>query len=658
MLLAVVSILAIKANDTWPVTLTTADGLPGKKLSMYMTYKSRLFRFDEATTKLRITVCETTSTATGSNASGRINNGPGYPYITLTELRVLNEKGEQIGYTATTNALAANSGSVEALSDGDTLTYFQSTTGKGTYGGNYHHLELTFDEPVSTFSLEWDSHYYMFSTLPEYVGLTPGTDYAPFPEQNLSLEKVTSIDALKDKNALFLLEGHSPEWHNESYGQTYAGGGYFESPYLATSIPSPSGLFNLVPVEGKTDTYTVSYFNHDRYLAAVKTTGYINWTNLEASAAEITFKEQSDGTFELTTTDNRFIIVEDAYMRMTILGNSDEGKQASKRPFSSKFTLHKATISGTSVVGRIQETIDEAEKRIALYHNRMAAEETIEENLKEAIEKAKKQLTNQTLTYAEFAKFASEFNDLLNEYVIAYAYQYVDSMLYISEQITNKKLPSSTKLNWKIGTFPEDAGLYLEFLAIELSDELVNSHNLSELDESIEKLEKGISDFWASRISGITSIPFRVGVSNDGLPGTLQSNGSYLWKSPIYYLNEPVNELRFTVIKTNNREAYLGYDIPAIAEFALYDQYGNKINLTEEMITVNSLTTFGGSTIAKMLDGKENTYYCGAISQDKADVYGFADNPQYCYIDIKLPQELSAFSYRQQGYSCWHTCPR
>lgn len=649
-IMAVVSLFTVKANGTWPITLTTADGLPGKKVSMYKTFASRLFTFDEPTSKLRITVCETTSTATGNN-SGRISNGPGFPYITLSELRVLNAKGEPISYTITTNAQASNSGLVEDLTDGDTLTYFQSTTGKGTYNGHYHHMELTFEKPISSFSVEWDSHYYMHTTMPEYVGLTPGTDYAPYPEQKMMLDKVTNIDELKNESGLFLLEGHSPQWHYESYNQTYAGGGYFESPYLATAIPSASGLFNLIPVDGKKDTYYISYFNHARYLSAGKGYNQMNWTDDESKAAEVKFKKLSDNNFELTANDDKLIIVEDAYMKLYTLENSEDGKKVSKRPFSSIFTIHKADISGTAVVDRIQETIDEAERRIALYHKYMSAEQTLENNLKKHIEDAKKLLNSTTLTYTEFAEFATNFNNLLKEYVGTYAYQNVDSMLYISEQLSDKTLPTSTDSKWKIGTFPEDYITYLELTAIELSEAVINSRYLEEIDENIEKLQKHISDFWNSRVSCITDIPFQVGMPNDGLPGTLQSNGAYKWTSPLYYLNEPVEKLRFTVVKTNNGESYMGYDVPALAEFELYDEFGRKVNLTEEMITVNSLTTFGGSTIAKMLDGQANTYYCGAFSPEKADVYGYAENPQYCYIDVVLPQPMSAFRYTQLGYS-------
>lgn len=649
-IVAVIMLTCIKANDTWPITLTKADGLPGKKVSMYMSYSSRLFTFDEPTTKLRITVCETTSTATGNNSSGRISNGPGFPYITLSELRVLNAKGEPISYTITTNAQASNSGLVEDLTDGDTLTYFQSTTGKGTYNGHYHHMELTFEKPISSFSVEWDSHCYMHNTMPEYVGLTPGTDYIPFPEQELSLEKVTSIEQLKDETGLFLLEGHVEAYFHEAYNHTYAGGGFFESPYLATSTPSASGLFTLVPVKGKSNTYKVSYFNHERYITKMKSAGSVQWTNIEASSEEITFTQLADGTFELTAADGNFIFVEDAYMRLNTLVNSDDGKSSSKRPYSSKFTIHKANISGASIVNRIQKIIDEAERRIGMYHKYMADEQTLENNLKKSIESAKNQMINPPLTYQEYAKFAAEFNNQLNEYVSTYTYQFVDSIMYICDCLAQKELPTSRESDWKLGTFPDTYANYLELLAIDISDKVINCTYLNELDEMIEVLTNTLDNFWASRISCIATLPFKVGATNDGLPGTLQSNGSYLWKSPIYYLEKPVKELRFTVLKTNNGESYLGYDIPAIAEFGIYDKFGRKVNLTEDMISVNSLTTFGGSTIAKMIDGQINTYYCGALP-DKVDVYGYANDPQYCYIDVKLPEEMEAFSYSQQGYS-------
>ena len=79
MFMALIATFATSAKDKWPITLTKADGLPGKKVSMYMSYSSRLFDLEEPTKVLRITMCETSSTSSATNSTaGRITTGPGY----------------------------------------------------------------------------------------------------------------------------------------------------------------------------------------------------------------------------------------------------------------------------------------------------------------------------------------------------------------------------------------------------------------------------------------------------------------------------------------------------------------------------------------------------------------------------------------------------
>lgn len=659
MFMALIAIFATNAKDKWPITLTKADGLPGKKVSMYMSYSSRLFDLEEPTNVLRITMCETSSTSSATNSTaGRITTGPGYAYVTLTEIRVLDAEGNHIKYTITTNAQATGAGVVEALADGDTLTYFQSTTSKGTYGGNYHHVELTFEKPISKFSVEWDSHPQMHSTIPTYAGLTPGTDYVPYPEQKLSFEKVTNIDELSKKGGLFLLEGHAPQWYNSSLDQTYAGGGFFEGPQLATSHPSPVGLFSLIPVKGKKDTYKVAYINHDHYIASISKANSLNTTNLESSAAEIKFTMTSDGNFKLTASEDAFLVVEDAYMRLQALVNTDEGKAASKRPFSEIFTLHKATISGASLAWRLQEIVDESKSRISHYHSLIGeSEENAENDLRDAIESAEECIADEELTYSQLLASEEEMNEALFEYVSSYLYYHMDSLIEICEQLENNELPTSEAPNWKKDTYPANITSRIERMAADISEQAENSNDIATLDECIEMLQYTITSFWAARVKHINTLPFQVGISSDELPGTQQAFGGYKWESPLYYFNEPVNELRFTVLKTNGGFNYLGYDVPAIAEFEIYDKLGEKINITEDMITLNSLTTYGGSSIKKLIDGLTNTYYMGVPSADKVDVNGYAENPDYCYIDIKLPEAMDAFRYVQQGYTVGTSTP-
>ena len=657
--MALIATFATSAKDKWPITLTKADGLPGKKVSMYTSYSSRLFDLEEPTNVLRITMCETSSTSSATNSTaGRITTGPGYAYVTLTEIRVLDAEGNPIKYTITTNAQATGAGVVEALADGDTLTYFQSTTSKGTYGGNYHHVELTFEKPISKFSVEWDSHPQMHSTIPTYAGLTPGTDYVPYPEQKLSFEKVTNIDELSKKGGLFLLEGHAPQWYISSLDQTYAGGGFFEGPQLATSHPSPVGLFSLIPVKGKKDTYKVAYINHDHYIASISKANSLNTTNLESSAAEIKFTMTSDGNFKLTASEDEFLVVEDAYMRLQALVNTDEGKAASKRPFSEIFTLHKATISGASLAWRLQEIVDEGKSRISSYHDLIGkSEENAENDLRDAIESAEECIADEELTYSQLLASEEEMNEALFEYVSSYLYYHMDSLIEICEQLENDEFPTSEAPNWKKDTYPANITSRIQRISADISKEIENSTDIASLDTNIEKLQSTIASFWASRVTYINTLPFQVGISSDELPGTQQAFGGYKWESPLYYFNEPVNELRFTVLKTNGGFNYLGYDVPAIAEFEIYDKLGEKITITEDMITLNSLTTYGGSSIKKLIDGLTNTYYMGVPSADKVDVNGYAENPDYCYIDIKLPEPMDAFRYVQQGYTVGTSTP-
>ena len=114
LLAAFMAIFAAGANDQWPVTLTTADGLPGAKPKFDSTiaknmyhYHSPLLTFDEATDKLRITVCETTASASAkTNYSGRASRGPGFPYFSIAELRVYNADGASIPFEISSNICA------------------------------------------------------------------------------------------------------------------------------------------------------------------------------------------------------------------------------------------------------------------------------------------------------------------------------------------------------------------------------------------------------------------------------------------------------------------------------------------------------------------------------------------------------------------------
>lgn len=669
LLAALMAVVAVNADDKWPVTLTTADGLPGSQplfdntiAKNIYSYKSPLFTFDEATDKLRLTVCRTTATEMPkASYLGRASRGPGLPYFSIAELRVYDANGVSVPFELSSNSVASNS-SLNVLCDGDSMTYFQSTSGKGSFDGNYHYLELKFDEPISSFSLFWSSHPISNSNMPTYVGLTPGTDYMPCPEQKMTVEQVTAMDALEDKSALFVLKGSSPEWHYSSYDRTYPGGGFFEAPCLAMSAPSPLGLFSLIPVDGKENTYNVKYLNLNNYIAnpASVSPAEVSWTPEKKEAAEVTFELLEDGTFELKIMDKNLLLVQNGYMRMaTAVRNSDGTITASDTPVGPNFTLYKANVSGAAFAPRLQAIVDDARERLALFGPTLnEVWDCIDADLLLAIENAEKCIANPSAAYSEVCDMEQQLRGAIVAYSIEYAYLTVDSLDKICEQLLNGDLEVSSASNWQKGTFPEDMEQRLQYYLTGICDVFtIPTHGvldleamISEIDAAIASLDATLQAFWASRIQYVEELPFMVGAPADKLPGKLASYGGYEWESPIYYLSEPCSSFRFTVVMTDGPTRYLGYDVPSISEFELYDNLGNKIPLTEDMITMNSLTTFGGSSLKSLVDGKETTFARGAFDASRADVYGYADDPQYFYIDVQLTEPINSFRYAQKGY--------
>ncbi|MBR4295135.1 MAG: hypothetical protein IKT53_09130, partial [Bacteroidaceae bacterium] len=87
MLLTLVAAIGMAQTSTWPITLTTADGLPGKKGPKNYIFESQLFKFDEAISSLRYTVVSTNTVdaLTTSYDGMSAGWGPGFPFFTLGE---------------------------------------------------------------------------------------------------------------------------------------------------------------------------------------------------------------------------------------------------------------------------------------------------------------------------------------------------------------------------------------------------------------------------------------------------------------------------------------------------------------------------------------------------------------------------------------------
>jgi hypothetical protein len=287
---------------------------------------------------------------------------------------------------------------------------------------NYPYVDFQIErDDLTSLRFEWDTRNGYHHNQPTYIGLTPGTDYWPMPEQKLAVEKITSTEDLKEAGALFVLEGHSPDWEDPDRERTNIGGGFFEAPCLATGQPSAFGVFYLIPVEGEEDTYKVRYLNHDHYIRKTGTNStFVEWTNNVYNAEAITFKANSavEGDFLLTTHHDSCVLAQDGNVRMISIVNTDSAIASWReaRPAETNFTVYKATIDGSTVAYQLQDVVDEAEARIAAYG---AMEEYVDDQydvLVEAVEAAKAILAGENISAADVITTATSLNAKIADY--------------------------------------------------------------------------------------------------------------------------------------------------------------------------------------------------------------------------------------------------
>ena len=156
-LLLILSIINAQASDSpWYFTIQTPDGgtritteEDGKEITQNYA-NTKLYTLAKETEGIRFTVVET-------NQPDRQANG--FCFFVLGEFRVLDADGNPVAYTATTNAdyneyNGHDGDGLPALNDGVLNSYFHSNYGGGA-PNEYHYIELTFEQPISSFSLEW-----------------------------------------------------------------------------------------------------------------------------------------------------------------------------------------------------------------------------------------------------------------------------------------------------------------------------------------------------------------------------------------------------------------------------------------------------------------------------------------------------------------------
>ncbi|MBQ8269616.1 MAG: dockerin type I repeat-containing protein, partial [Bacteroidaceae bacterium] len=158
----------------WPVTFTTADGLPATAANVW---RSPMIRPDfNGLNGFRITFLE--------NANDDIKFG--YPLAILAELCVRDADGNVIPLTEaniSTNSLEPTEGSIASLFDGDIETFYHSQWSGSLSLDNYVYLDVELPDTYVGITVEWIARQNNWPCSPRKVCVGPyGETYDPIAE--------------------------------------------------------------------------------------------------------------------------------------------------------------------------------------------------------------------------------------------------------------------------------------------------------------------------------------------------------------------------------------------------------------------------------------------------------------------------------------------
>lgn len=698
--LAFVSFAGVQAQDSWAYTVVTPGGgteitheVKGTEVTQHHVV-TKAYNLPAATDGLRFTVVET-------NYSG-MQYGGGC-FFSLGEFIVRDAEGNSVAYTATSNADHNSGGAgtdgagLSALNDGNVNNYFHSSWG-GTEPGGLHYIELTFEEPIGSFSLEWYARpNHGTDNRPVVSGLTPkGVEFTAdmcFAEYQFSVgDKVSALSELSGTDfytfyveavAEFVgAEGDTTRGPGNVYPVLSSGGNATGS----NTVAVPQNILQFVPT-GNADEYYIYQPLSEVYYAngTADYNGANGWqkgTSNADDAQPVKFTMRNDGQVELSYVVNYEGEDVEIWIGYDMRGNLKTFPAGEKTrlesaattgdytggsfglPVDFGFQINKANVAagilepisledivGASVTALkedLQEAVDMAQEKYALYYEEFTEGEWCEYGedvaLAEKIAEANDLIASETAAPAALKNLYNEIRLAVVNYLsVKMTIIYIDMLTLLEDEsifssadaLEEGKYPLSSK---NILTNGETA--YNEYMSA-IEGGVMTS--ITEASNAVAALEDVISSFEATVINK-TNLPTIMGEAQ-GMPGVAEGN-NMVWTSPMFLMDEAVNGVRFTFLanvpgNSGGGGMNSGFPMIALGEVKLYDADGDEITLTEENFEASATETNEGfvSSVARLCDGN-------------LGVQGFYHSPwsvgvsERVWIELTFPSEMNAFSIK------------
>lgn len=317
--LALASFVGVNAQ-TWSVTLGSSEGLPGEEVTLdnakVLHYKSGIIRAEKPIETMRFTV---TSTKDGRGVNDHV-------YFALSELNIYdaNDLTKELSYTVNSNAdhntltKSFDGQGLRALYDGSYNNYFHSVWNASYAPKDAHYLELTFEEPIERFVIEWGGRPDYPNIAPGIVVLTEGGVSAePYTDRSSTFydERITDLASLEEA-AYFTIRGNAATSYHTFDGKTgaqtskepVAGSGpmYVTLGDTYAAEPTSDYLAKLIPTDE--GTYYIYFPMQEKYLSGDGVQNAFNnalngWqyaTDDINKAAKVTLNELENGDFEMS----------------------------------------------------------------------------------------------------------------------------------------------------------------------------------------------------------------------------------------------------------------------------------------------------------------------------------------------------------------------
>ena len=695
--LAFASFAGVNAQG-WSVTLGAGDGLPGENVKQgtntIQVYKSDVIKPTEALTTLRFSVAGT--------YNGEKPNGGNF-VTALSELVIYAADGEtKIPYTATSNAdhnSVANDGQgLAALNDGNWTNYWHSSWSSNLVVTDYHHIELTFAEPISEFVIEWGTRPSTAATsknAPTLVGLTKGgVDYVPYSDWAFTKgNQITTLEALEGVQ-YFVMKSNVPveydsyknnhdtntegEFGDKTNKEPLVGPGpQYVSGGNVAETAAPEYAVQLIPAEGG---YYIYYVTEGKFLSANPSDNSYNGANggqdktaKMSDAAIVTITEDGNGKFEMSY----MMEYEGEEVEIHVGATPSTGgfKNVDKvrydfykegHPYCLNYayilafdwTFEEVTmnypVKYTSIP--VRNAIKEA-KSIYTFMDSVAVEgyEDAYDEFMIVLGECENNLANDVYTSAEkvFADVET-LNAAMGAYVYSKIVYLVDEYFWeLEAEYIDYLTPSS---NPQDGFYLQEAyDTYIVENLMSQGSELYNAayedpySYISQMKTFINGVQGNIDAFLASKIEYVTLPKVYTAEDPHHTPlGTLVNNNRYDWEQ-LVVLNEAVTGIRLTFLETNVGNSagdgkYKGFPIVALSGLEILDADGANLALTTALVSTNSQETSEGP-MENLFDGETSTFFHSIWGN------GTMSPETYVYLDIQFPegQALSTFTVKTIG---------